>query len=117
MLLEGTQNTAKPAPYPFGMGAAKESLKDVLATNTRALMKRRGWNQEKLGEKAGISQTHVGNVLRKEVEPTTAIISALSRAFGVQEWVLLYPNLPVELLDSNELPALIQTWLAARLPR
>jgi len=99
------------------MGTAKESIKEVLANNTRALMVRRGWNQEQLGKRAGISQTHVGNVLRKEVEPTTTIIAGLANAFGLPEYLLLMPGLPVELLDSNEIPALLQTWLSTRWPR
>lgn len=99
------------------MATAKESIKDVLAKNTRVLMDRRGWNQVKLGQKAGISQTHVGNVLRKEVEPTTTVIESLARAFGLPGYILLMPGLPAELLDSNEIPALLQAWLSARLPR
>jgi len=116
MLLGSVQKAAKPPPYPFRMATARESTNDVLVTNVRALMKRRGWGQEKLGEKAGISQTHVGNILRKQVQPTTAMIDGLARAFGLPSWVLFVPNLPVELLDSNELPALLTTWLAARRP-
>jgi transcriptional regulator with XRE-family HTH domain len=99
------------------MGVAKESVKDVLAKNTRALMTRRGWNQEQLGKRAGISQTHVGNVLRKEVEPTTTIIESLAKAFGIEAYVLMMPGLPVELLDSNEIPALLRMWLSTRWPQ
>jgi transcriptional regulator with XRE-family HTH domain len=117
MLLNGTQNAARPPPYPVLMAAAKDSIKEVLAANTRALMDRRGWKQERLAKAAGLSQTHVGNVLRKEVEPTTAVIAALAKAFEIPHWLLLVPNLPIELLDSNEVPALLQTWLAARLAR
>lgn len=117
MLLGDAQKAARPPPYPFPMATAKESIKDVLAKNTRALMERRGWGQVELGKKAGISQTHVGNVLRKEVEPTTTIIEGLAKAFNLPGYVLLMPGLPVELLDSNEIPALLQTWLSARLPQ
>jgi transcriptional regulator with XRE-family HTH domain len=100
------------------MPTPKESPNDILVANVRALMKRRGWGQEKLGAEAGISQTHVGNILRKEVQPTTQMIAGLAKAFNLKEAYLLFvPNLPVELLDSNELPALIQTWLAARTTR
>lgn len=117
MLLGDTQKAARPPPYPLGMAMAKESIKDVLAKNTRALMTRRGWNQTDLAKRAGISQTHVGNVLRKEVEPTTTIIEGLAKAFGLPGYVLLMPGLPVELLDSNEIPALFQTWLTTRWPQ
>lgn len=117
MLLGDTQKAARPPPYPLQMATAKDSIKDVLAKNTRALMERRGWGQVELGKRAGISQTHVGNVLRKQVEPTTTIIEGLAKAFNLPGYVLLMPNLPIELLDSNEIPALLQTWLATRWPR
>jgi transcriptional regulator with XRE-family HTH domain len=99
------------------MGVAKEPIKEILAKNTRALMERRGWGQVELGKRAGISQTHVGNILRKEVEPTTTMIAGLAKAFGLKEYLLLIPDLPVELLDSNEIPALVQTWLSTRWPQ
>ena len=116
MLLGVTKEAARAPPYPLDMGAAKESIKEVLAKNTRALMTRRGWNQVQLGKRAGISQTHIGNVLRQEVEPTTTIIAGLAKAFNLPEYMLLMPGLPVELLDSNEIPALLQTWLSTRWP-
>lgn len=112
MLLGSVHDGAGSSPYPLGM-SAKTSIREVLATNLRALMKRRGWTQEQLGKKAGISQTHVGNVLRKEVDPTTAMIAGFSRAFDIPEWLLLVPQLPVEILDSPEVPNLIKTYLEA----
>jgi len=99
------------------MGTAKQSIRQVLAANVAALKARRDWTQQQIASRGGISQTHVGNVLRAEVNPTTEILEGLSRAFGVPEWLLLVPNLPAELLDSNEVPALIQTWLTARMSR
>lgn len=111
MLLNFPKNTAKPTPYDLEMASASDSIREVLAQNTRTLMKRRGWGQEKLGAKAGFSQTHVGNVLRQAVEPTTAIISGLAKAFDLPAWLLLVPNLPPEILDSKEVPALLQTYL------
>jgi transcriptional regulator with XRE-family HTH domain len=99
------------------MGTARDSIQEVLAANVRALMNRRGWNQEQLAKRADMSQTHVGNVLRKTASPTSTVIGKLAKAFGVADWLLIVPNVPVELLDSNEIPALLQTWLTARLQR
>jgi hypothetical protein len=60
-----------------------------------------------------MSQTHVGNVLRQEVDPTTAVLTGLSTAFGVPSWLLLVPGLTPEILDSKEVPNLLQTYLEA----
>ena len=112
MLLGDPNHLAGPLPYAHLMAAARDSIREVLATNVRALMKRRGWNQEQLGKKAGISQTHVGNILRRQVSPTGTMISGLAKAFNMPEWVLLAPA-PVEVLDSPELPRLLETYLEA----
>jgi len=117
MLLSDAKNNARPSPYPQDMGTAKQSIRQVLAENVAKLKARRDWTQAQIASRGGLSQTHVGNVLRAEVNPTTEILEGLSRAFGIPEWLLLVPNLPVELLDSNEVPAMLQTWLALRLPR
>ncbi|HLA60932.1 MAG TPA: helix-turn-helix transcriptional regulator [Nitrospiraceae bacterium] len=93
--------------------AAKDSIREVLATNTRALMERRGWTQAKVAAKASLSQTHVGNVLRQEVAPTTVVITGLGKAFDLPGWLLLVPELPIEILDSKEVPDLLQTYLEA----
>lgn len=112
MLLVDAKNDARAPPYPFEM-AAKDSIREVLATNTRALMKRRGWTQAQVAHKAGLSQTHVGNVLRQEVAPTTVVITGLGKAFNLPGWLLLIPEVPIEILDSKEVPALLQTYLEA----
>lgn len=117
MLLESPQNDARAPPYPSDVATAQETNREVLATNLRGLMKRRGWKQTQLAEKARISQTHIGNVLRKQVDPTTVMLDALGRAFGVPGWVLLIPGLPIEILDSTSIPELVQTYIeAARKP-
>lgn len=113
MLLDTTKNDARALPYPLDMGAADDSIREVLATNTRTLMERRGWKQTQLAAKAGISQTHIGNVLRQEVEPTSKIISGLAKAFGIQAYQLLIPGLPPDILDSREVPNLLQSYLEA----
>ena len=113
MLLKSLKNRARSPSYPSGMTTAKESIRDVLATNAKVLMKRRGWNQQQLAVKAKMSQTHVGNVLRKEVDPTTAVLGGLGTAFDIPPWLRHVPNLPPDILDSKEVPNLLQTYLAA----
>lgn len=113
MLLESIKNSAGQPPYPFPMAAAKDSIRDVLSTNVRNLMKRRRWTQVQLAGKSGISQTHIGNVLRKEVDASTAILAGLGKAFELPDWLLLVPGLPPEILDSKEIPDLLRTYLEA----
>lgn len=71
------------------------------------LMQRRGWNQRQLGDKAGLSQTHVGNVLREHSDVSTSVLESLGVAFGIPGWLLLVPDLRADILDSPEIPAMV----------
>lgn len=112
MLLANPPNYANALPYPFGM-AAKSSIRDVLADNVQALMDQRGWKQTRVAAEGKIAQRTVGNVLNKTNDPGTAVIEALGRAFGVPGWTLLIPGIPPKILDSQELPNLVHTYLQA----
>lgn len=112
MLLDNLPNNAKTSPYPQWM-AAKDSIRDVLSDNVKGLMRHRGWKQTKVAEKGGIAQRTVSNVLNKTNDPSTEVIEALGRAFGVPGWTLLIPQVPTEILDSKELSNLVTTYLEA----
>ena len=112
MLLANLPNNAKAPQYPYGM-AAKASIRDVLAENVEALMKRRGWKQTRVAEEGGLAQRTVSNVLNKTNDPGTEVIEALGRAFKVPGWTLLIPGVPSQILDSQELPNLVNTYLEA----
>lgn len=50
-------------------------------------------SQAKIAAKAGIDQTTVGRILRAQNYPTLDKITALAKAFKVEAWQLLAPNL------------------------
>lgn len=112
MLLDTPPNYAKSLPYAVPM-AAKDSIRDVLAENVQALMDRRGWKQTRVAAEGGIAQRTVSNVLNKTNDPGTEVIEALGRAFKVPGWTLLIPGVRPEILDSKELPNLVNTYLDA----
>lgn len=113
MLLGDLQKTDSGPPYACPMSAASDSIQDVFVANVKRLMERRGWRQEKLAGKSGISQSHIGNLLRKQHAPTSGVIEAVADAFGLPGWLLLVPELPVEILDSKDLPNLLTEYLQA----
>lgn len=117
MLLETLQDDARASPYASWMASTQDQNREILATNIRGLMKRRSWKQTHLAKESKISQTHIGNILRKEVDPTTVMLDAIGNAFRLPGWVLLIPGLPIEILDSASIPELIKTYIdAARKP-
>jgi transcriptional regulator with XRE-family HTH domain len=93
--------------------AAKDSIRDALAENVQALMDLRGWTQTRVAKEGGLAQRTVSNVLNKTNDPGTEVIEALGRAFGVPGWTLLIPKVPSKVLDSQELPNLVNTYLEA----
>lgn len=111
MLLANVQKTVRGPPYPSGMSRASDSIQDVFVENVKRLMERRGWRQEQLGEKSGISQSHIGNLLRKQHAPSPKKIDRIAAAFGLPGWLLLVPDLPVDILDSKQLPELLAEYL------
>lgn len=93
---------------------SKRECSLVIAANVRVMMKRRDWTQEQLAKRAGVSQTHVGNVLRAQHAPSADVIERIAGAFGVPPYLLLVPDLAPEMLDSPELPLLVERYAAFR---
>ena len=67
-------------------------LGEIVARNLRLLRRERGWSQEKLGQKVGISTNYVGMIERQERSPTIKVIEKIAAAFEVD---------PIELLKEK----------------
>ncbi|MGI5338110.1 helix-turn-helix domain-containing protein [Streptomyces sp. CA-181903] len=57
--------------------------------NVRLLRDERGWKQEELARRAGLSRPHIGKIERGERTLTQGVAAALARAFGVSLEVIL----------------------------
>lgn len=110
MLVGDSPNTGKRSTYAVRMPTAKESIRKTLAQNIEALRKHRGWTQLQLEAKSGVSQSHISNIVRGENDASTAKIDAIAEAFGIPAWLLLVPELPIEVLDSPEIPHLVDRY-------
>jgi transcriptional regulator with XRE-family HTH domain len=90
------------------MRATKKAAdRSVLAANLKMLMERRDWTQRQLAEKAGMSQTHVGNLIRGDHDASLSVVKILADAFGIPPWLLLVPGLRADILDSPEIPSIV----------
>lgn len=110
MLVEDSSNTGKRSPYPLGMPSARESIRKTVSTNVQALMDHRKWTQEQLAAKSGVSQSHISNIVRQMNDPSTDKLDAIGEAFGIPGWLLMIPDLPIEVLDSPEIPHLVDRY-------
>jgi len=109
MLQIDAHNNSNRPPYRSAM-AEKQAIRAVLAANLIALMTKRGWTQQQLEAKSGVSQRHISSLRRGTAGCTTEILDSIGSAFGIPGWILLVPDLPVEVLDSPEVPLLIERY-------
>jgi len=57
-------------------------LKHVLAVNLRRLRNTRGWTQEELADRVGISSRYVGSIERGHVSASVSVLGRLAEALG-----------------------------------
>lgn len=71
------------------------ALRGVLAQNLRALLfsKVGPTSQMELHRKSGVTQSTVGRLLRGEVAATIDTLTQIGKAYHLQPWQLLVPNL------------------------
>jgi len=65
-----------------------------LGARLRALRQQRGWTQEALGERAGISYKFIGEIERGVGNPTLDSIDQIAKAFGLDIALLLQRDAP-----------------------
>lgn len=65
-----------------------------LGAHVRNLRQQRGWTQEALGERAGLSYKFIGEIERGIGNPTIDSIDQIARAFGIDIALLLHRETP-----------------------
>lgn len=71
------------------IGMPKNEIRQVVAQNLRDAMERAGMNQTDLAKKAGISGSHLSEILRQLASVTVDLVADLAKALGVEPWELL----------------------------
>lgn len=86
-----------------------------LARNLRLLMDHHEDNQKKLAKRSGVSQKTISNILNPGDEKTTGLdkIALIARAYNLQCWHLLYPNLPIEILANSSIEKFVDNYVHA----
>jgi len=47
------------------------------------LLRERGWSEYKLSKRCGLAQSTIGNVFRRNTEPSVATLETICRGFGI----------------------------------
>jgi transcriptional regulator with XRE-family HTH domain len=86
------------------------TLKEIIASNTAYLLLRRNWSRAELGRKAHLSPKSITNLLNPNSPfmPTMETAEGIAKAFGIPVWLLCLPLENKELLESRELPKMLE---------
>lgn len=74
------------------------------------LLRERGWTEYRLSKECELSQTTIGNIIRRNSMPSLATLETISKGFGITLGQLLADGEMVEL--TPELKELFDCWMA-----
>lgn len=63
---------------------AMADLKETVATNVRRLRNARGWTQEDLADRVGLSARYVGQIERSQTSMSITVLGRLADALSVE---------------------------------
>lgn len=88
----------------------------ALSDNLKKLMARHKQmrSQAAIGKAAGIDQTTAGRILNGKNAPSVDTLDGLAKAFGLEPWQLLLPNLNIERIELAGSASADAVVLAAR---
>jgi len=61
----------------------------VFATVLKELMRQRGWSQQEIAKRSGISQKQISNLLTGTQSPSLDTAEAIAQAFDLETWHML----------------------------
>lgn len=86
---------------------------DTFVRNLKFLIDLNEFSQTDLAKKSGVSQKSISNILLGEQNPTIETAEKIAKAFGLQGWHMIMPNLPSDLISSTELEQLLANFIEA----
>jgi transcriptional regulator with XRE-family HTH domain len=69
---------------PIARPCAMADLKEIVAINVRRLRYDRGWTQEDLADRVGLSERYVGQVERAQASMTITVLGRIANALEVE---------------------------------
>jgi transcriptional regulator with XRE-family HTH domain len=76
----------------YNAHAPEMNIREILASNLRALRRARGLSQEELALRADIHRTYVSSLERSQYSATIDMVANLAKILGVQAADLLKPE-------------------------
>jgi transcriptional regulator with XRE-family HTH domain len=69
---------------PIAPPCAMADLKEIVAINVRRLRYDRGWTQEDLADRVGLSPRYVGQIERAQASMTITVLGRIANALEVE---------------------------------
>lgn len=66
-------------------------LKEVMAINLRRLRHAKGWTQEELAERAGLTSRYIGAIERADVSASVTVLGQIADALELEASELIQP--------------------------
>lgn len=101
------------AIFPRFDVASPPNTKEIISSNLRALIDLHQWSERVLAEKSKVAQKTVNKILNQESSPSAETIEKLAKAFGLNGWQLMLPNMPTDLLESPSLQVLFDNYASS----
>lgn len=90
----------------------KLSAIDILIQNIEMLKKEAGnMSNRELSRRSGVSDRAIGKTLNKESAPAVDNVEKIAKAFGLESWQLMLPNLRADMKRSGHLDQLIADYM------
>lgn len=78
----------------------------------RKLLDERGWTEYKLSKECGLAQSTIGNIFRRNTEPSLATLETICRGFGITLSQFFADTEMVEL--TPEMKEVFDAWVCLR---
>lgn len=75
-------------------------------------MAAKGWTQQELARRSGVSQRMISGILREEMGCSIETAQALGEAFGLTGWQMIVPDLSDDLESAPGLTTIIKGYTA-----
>lgn len=95
------------------MATQRPLPRQTLAKNLRALMARAEISAPEVARRAGVDAKTLNNMIHGRYDPRPEKVEQVAAVFGLQNWHLLMPNLPVDSLQTSALAELIANYALA----
>jgi transcriptional regulator with XRE-family HTH domain len=107
------QSFPKQENYIVCMHKQRPNPRESLAKNVAMLLRIHNMGQSDLARKSGVNQKTISNIVHGKNAPNLDKVDAIAKAFGLDAWHLILPNLPEEIANGGAIAQLVENFLAS----